>query len=176
MIKAVFTMNGFEYPHIGYTSGRLWNGWATPHFEIDEARAIMKEFNECAEFPMQYDEIYDQFYILDTETTELEVWKGENCQTKEGIKHLYGIGAYAWVWDSVSQANIKSVAQKIEDFLWELDTYEHRDNYNSREELTEEIISQLQDLNTLKQVLIIFYAEELTKEELYNKLKEELKI
>ena len=170
MHKTVFTIDGIAEAYIGYTSGRLWNGWATPHFEIDEARAIMQKFNECAELPMQYDEVYDPFYILDTETTELEVWKGEDCQTKEGIKHLYGIGAYAWVWDSVNEGDLLYLAQTVEDFIFEFDTYEYKDQYDSREAVVETIKGQLQDYNILKQVLVIFYSEEQTEEEMINRL------
>lgn len=176
MYKLVFTTNGFEYPHIGYTSGKLWNGWATPYFEVDEALAIMEEFNKyMPEEFITYDEGNDTFMhkIADDET---EIWKGKNYRTTEGIKHLYGIGAYSWVWEFVTQDDIKSVAQRIEDFLWELDTYEHRDNYESREELVGEIIAQLQDFKTLKQVLNIFYNFSLTEQELFEALGKELRV
>ena len=116
MRKTVFTIGEVADAYIGYTSGRLWNGWATPHFEIEEALRVMQSFNETAEYPMKYDDVYDQFYILDTETTELEAWKGENCITTEGIKHLYGIGAYSWVWDEEHSKPIaECIAELIED-------------------------------------------------------------
>ena len=78
MHKAVFTIGEESKAYIGYTTERKWNGWATPHFELEEAIRVAEEFNKCAEYPMIYDSIYDQFYILDTETEELEKWKGEN--------------------------------------------------------------------------------------------------
>ena len=59
MHKAVFTIGEYPKAYIGYTSGRLWNGWATPAFELAEAKRVAEGFNECAEFPIQYDEIYD---------------------------------------------------------------------------------------------------------------------
>ena len=68
MRKAVFTIGEESKAYIGYTSGKLWNGWATPYFEFEEAKRVAEGFNECAEYPMEYDEVYDQFYILDTET------------------------------------------------------------------------------------------------------------
>ena len=94
MYKKVFTIDGFDHVYIGYTSGRRWNGWATPHFEFAEALEIMHEYNKCSDdILMQYDKVYDQFYILDKESDEFEVWKGKDYNTTEGIKHLYGIGA-----------------------------------------------------------------------------------
>ena len=87
MRKAVFTIGEYPKAYIGYTAGRLWNGWATPYFEKDEAIRVMTDYNECAEYPMQYDEVYDQFYILDTESGELEKWEGIDYPTAEGIKH-----------------------------------------------------------------------------------------
>lgn len=65
MHKNVFTIDGLSYAYIGYTSNKRWNGWATPHFELAEALEVMHDYNECAESLMQYDEVYDQFYILD---------------------------------------------------------------------------------------------------------------
>jgi hypothetical protein len=124
---------------------------------------------------MKYDKDNDTFVhkIADDETEE---WKGRNYLTNEGVKHLYGIGAYSWVWETTTQADIESVAQRIEDFLWELDTYEHRDQYDDREELVEKIIKQLRNLKTLKQVLIALYTEDLTEQELFDKLGKELKV
>ena len=177
MHKLVFTTNGFEYPHIGYTAGKRWNGWATPYFEIDEAIKIMEEFNSYEpEFPITYNEKTDTFSVEEIGGGNGDEWKGVNYQTDEGIKHLYGIGAYSWTWEDTTQKDIYAVAQRIEDFLWELDTYEHRDNYDSREELLKEIINQLQDFKTLKQVLIYLYTEELTEQELFDKLGRELRI
>lgn len=171
MYKKIFTIDGFDYVYIGYTSGRRWNGWATPYFEFAEALEVMHDYNECAdEILMQYDEVYDQFYILDKETAELEVWKGEDYDTTEGIKHLYGIGAYSWVWDDITDYDIENIARAIEDFIWEFDTYEHRDQYDDREELVNAIQKQLQDFSTLKQAIRIFYNDDLTEELKFDKL------
>lgn len=142
MYKKVFTNDGFDYVYIGYTSGRRWNGWATPYFEFAEALEVMHEYNECAdEILIEYDKVYDQFYKLDKDSGELETWKGEDQYTTEGIKHLYGIGAYSWVWDDITDYDIENIAQIIEDFIWEFDTYEHRDQYDDREELIDSIIA-----------------------------------
>lgn len=175
--KNVFVMGDFKYPHIGYTNGDDWNGWATPYFEIDEALAIMQEYNaEDHDFPMVYNKETDTFTIDEMGGFDSYSWKGINCKTEEGIKHLYGIGAYSWIWDDITKDNIYNIAQGIEDFIYEYDTYEYKDNYEDRELIIEEIKNQLKEFKTLKQIIKIFYAEELKSEELYNALREELKI
>ena len=175
MHKMIFTMECFSHPHIGYTLGKRWNGWATPFFEIDEALKLMEEFNQCSEDRMQYDEVYDQFTILHNDG-EFEYWKGKNYNTNEGIKHLYGVGAYSWIWDDITKYDIYAMAQRVEDFLWESDTYEHRDQYDDREDLVEEIAKQMQDLKVCKQVFIVFYDFSLTGEELTEKLGKVLRV
>lgn len=177
MQKALFTIDGFKYPHIGYTEGKRWNGWATPHFEIDEALAVMEEFNACEpEFPILYNEGIDTFTVEEISGGNGDQWKGTNHHTDEGIKHLYSIGAYSWVWELTTEEDIKSVALRIEDFLWEYDTYHYQDECLDRMQTVEEISKQLKDFKVLKQVLIILYNEDLTEEEIYNRLGKELTI
>ena len=170
MHKAVFTIGEYPKAYIGYTSGRLWNGWATPSFEFAEAKRVAEGFNETAEFPMQYDEVYDQIYILDTETSDLETWKGEDIHTKEGIKHLYGIGTYSWVWDKATDQDNNYLAQGIEDFLYEFDTYGYRDIGIDREEMVEAIKNQLKELTVFQQVWEIWHNEDLDQDERFDKL------
>lgn len=145
--KTVFTIGEYPEAYIGYTTGRLWNGWATPHFELDEAMRVMQGFNETAEYPMQYDEVYDQFYILDTETTELEAWKGENCQTTEGMKHLYGIGAACWIWD---EEETEPVAKAIDELFSDYDVAADYD----------EIAEALQNAESLQKALKILRSDD----------------
>ena len=164
MQKAIFTIGEYPKAYIGYTSGRLWNGWATPAFELAEAKRVAEGFNETAENPILYDEVYDQFYILDKESGELEKWEGCEIQTSEGFKHVYDIGAYSWVWDKVGDADIKYLAEAIEDFIYEYDTYEAKDQYSDREEMVEAIKSQLKELTIFQQVYEIWHNEDLTEE------------
>lgn len=176
MHKAVFTIGEYPKAYIGYTSGRTWNGWATPYFELDEAKRVAEGFNECAEFPMQYDKVYDQFYILDTDTTDLETWKGEDIQTTDGTKHIYGIGAYSWVWDEATDQDCKWLAEGIEDFLYEYDTYGYRDVGIDREEMVEAIKNQLKELTVFQQVYEIWHNEELSAEARFEALGGILKL
>lgn len=176
MLKKLFTVDGFAEAYIGYTGGDRWNGWDCPYFEVAEALEIMKEFNKCAEFPMFYDKITDSFCIDNTEDKIFEEWKGTNYETEEGVKHLYGIGANSWVWDAINEGDLLTIAQKVEDFIYEFDTYEYHNNYDNRETVIEEIKAQLKDFNILKQTLGIFYNEDLTKEEIFDGLGGILKI
>lgn len=171
MYKKVFTIDSFDYVYIGYTSGRRWNGWATPHFELAEALEVMHEYNECSdEILIEYDKVYDQFYKLDKDSGELETWKGEDYNTTEGIKHLYGIGAYSWVWDDITDYDIENIALRIEDFIWEFDTYHYQDECIDRMQTVETIQKQLKEFNTLKQAIKIFYNDDLTEELKFEKL------
>ena len=171
MYKKVFTIDGFDHVYIGYTSGRRWNGWATPHFEFAEALEVMHEYNECSdEILMEYDKMYDQFYKLDKDSGELETWKGEYYNTTEGIKHFYGIGAYSWVWDDITDYDIENIALRIEDFIWEFDTYHYQDECIDRMQTVETIQKQLKEFNTLKQAIKIFYNDDLTEELKFEKL------
>lgn len=170
MYKKVFTIDGFDYVYIGYTSGRRWNGWATPYFEFAEALEVMHDYNECTETSMQYDKVYDQFYILDKESDEFEVWKGKDYNTTEGIKYLYGIGAYSMTWDNITDYDIDNIARGIEDFIWEFDTYHYQDECIDRMQTVDSIIAQLKDFNTLKQAIRIFYNDDLTEELKFEKL------
>lgn len=176
MHKAIFTIGECPKAYIGYTSGKLWNGWATPYFEKEEAIRVAEGFNECAEFPMQYDEVYDQFYVLDTETSDLETWKGEDILTNEGIKHLYGIGAYSWVWDEATDRDSNYLAQAIEDFIFEYDTYESKNQYSNREEMVKAIKNQLKELTVFQRIYEIWHNEELSAEAKFEELEKELKI
>ena len=171
MRKFVFTTNNLERPHIGYTLG---DDWATPYFEMDEALAIMKEFNAYEiDNLFRYDKDTDTF-VVEMEDNEIESWKGKNYLTNEGVKHLYGIDA--WPWETVTEQDICAIAQRIEDLLWEFDTYEYRNNYNDREQVVSIITKQLRDFKTLKRVLIALYTEELTEQELFDRLGKELRV
>lgn len=165
--KAVFTIGQYPKAYIGYTNGDNWNGWATPHFTLEEAKRVAEGFNECAEYLMEYDSIYDQFYILDTETKELETWKGIDYVTAEGIKHLYGIGAYCWIWDEAIEQDFLYLAQGIEDFIYE---YEAKELYVDRKELVNNIKIQLKELTTFQQVYEVWHNDDLTEELKYKTL------
>lgn len=153
MRKMIFTTNGFEHPHIGYTRGGDWNGWATPNFEIAEAMAIMGEYNECTGNPMLYEEATDTFRVAETEYTDADEWKGRNCHTEDGLKHLYGIGSYSWTWECINDVDIRNIAQRICEAI---------EDVCSIEIAEDDIIKQLQNLDILKRMIQVLYNEDLT--------------
>ena len=176
MRRAVFTIGEYPKAYIGYTSGARWNGWATPSFEFAEAKQVAEGFNECAEYPIQYDEVYDQFYMLDLENAELVTWKGTDVQTDDGIKHLYDIGAYWWVWEEVTDQDCLYLAQGIEDFIYEYDTYGYRDVGIEREEMVDAITNQLKQLNVFKYVYEVWHNEDLSQDDKFEELSKLLTV
>lgn len=174
MHKAVFTIGDYPKAYIGYTSGRLWNGWATPYFELEEAKRVAVGFDECAINPIFYNEESKAFYTFGTDSIAAEIWKEETIQTEDGIKHLYGIGAYCWVWDEATDQDSNYLAEWVEDFIYEFDTYEANDQYANREEMVEAIKNQLKELTTFQQVYEIWYNEELSASERFEALGKEL--
>ena len=81
-----------------------------------------------------------------------------------------------WVWDEITDYDICNIARAIDDFLWEFDPYEYRDQYDSREELVDLIIAQLKEFKTLKQVIRIFYNDSLPEELKYYRLGRILRV
>ena len=63
-----------------------------------------------------------------------------------------------------------NIARAINNFIWEFNPYEYRDQYDSREELVDLIIAQLKEFKTLKQAIHIFYNDDLTEELKFEKL------
>ena len=177
MKRTIFTIDGIAPAYIGYTNGDLWNGWATPLFEKSEALRVMEDYNKNSESPMFYNEQYDTFYHFGTDTYGGEMWKGEKHRTAEGIKTLYGIGAYCWVWDAVNDNDRRYLAQEIEEFIFYHDTYQYRDEYGiEREQTVETIVEQFKSLETFHKAICIMRAEDLTEELRFEQLGGILKL
>lgn len=174
--KSVFTIEDYPKAYIGYTSPIKWKCWDMPCFELEEAKRVAEEFNECTEHPMEYDPIYDQFYVWDAGNEDYDFVKGEDFLTEDGIKHLYSIGAGNWFWDGITERKCFYLAEAIEDFIYEYDTYEARDLYEFREEMVETIKTQLKDLNKFQKVYEIWHNDDLTEEFKYEALSEVLSV
>ena len=120
---------------------------------------------------MVYDSEKDEFRNRYEEDEEPYIWKGEDIQTEDGIKHLYGIGAYCWIWDAVNDGDRRYIAQQIDELLYEHDTYNYWDGSDAiREQVVNTIMEQLQDLDVFHKVIYIMKDEELTEEARYEKL------
>lgn len=171
MTKAVFTLDGHEPAYLGYTTGELWNGWATPHFPLDEAFKVMNEcnkYNECA--PIRFNDRLDVFIYYDESIEDYVVWEGNNCATEDGIKRLYHIGAYAWVWDRIT--NPLYIAQDVEEFLYYYYYQMFWHEYSHyRQEIVDELAHQLKDLEKLQKTINIMRKEFPDKTARFNQLK-----
>lgn len=172
MKRTIFTIDGVAQAYIGYTDGDDWNGFETPYFEVAEALDIMAKYNQLGiDEQMQYDEDRDEFFVYEEALEEFTIWKGKNLVTEDGIKHLYGIGAYYWMWDSMGATKHREVAQQVEEFIYYHDTYNYWDEYDTRrEDVVTKITEQFQDLNTFHKAICIMRREDLKAEEIVEAL------
>ena len=173
MRKSVFYIdNGPAY--IGYTNGDLWNGWATPYFTLEEAQKIQAEFSQGVNYPMLYDVTKDEFRIQ-YDDDEPYIWKGEDIETVDGIKHLYGIGAYSHIWDEFDNHDKQYLAQEVDEFLREYDEYAYED-YHGNRDVVKIIIGKFADIDIIVQTHTIMNDESLDEDDKYVKLDEVLKL
>lgn len=174
MRKSAFALCDDHNAYIGYTNGYLWNGWATPYFTLEEAQRLQADYNQNAEFPIFYDVTKDEFFYKPSADEEPYVWEGEDVQTPDGIKRLYGIGAYSHMWDELGKGSKRSLAQQINDFLYDYDTYSYEDEYDDADEVIEEIIVQLANLHTFVKAYEIMNNDWYGADQIYTKLGEVL--
>jgi hypothetical protein len=176
MRKSIFAIDASPNAYIGYTSGRLWNGWATPYFTFEEAQKLQAEFSEGANSPMLYDVMKDEFRLKYEDDDEPYIWEGEDIQTVDGIKHLYGIGAYSHIWDELDDNIKRSLAQQIHDFLEDYDTYEYRDTVGDEDEFIDNILVDFMHLATFVKAYEVMNNDAYGSDEIYTKLTELLNI
>lgn len=171
--KTILTIDGFDQAYLGYyLPNRNWNGWEFAHFERHEAIKVAEDFNKVnLDFPMTYDPIYDQFYTWDEANEDYYIIKGANYETNEGIKHLYSIGSGYWRWDRITESQIHSIAQQIEEFLYYHVMYHCYDEDSpKREAMVESLVKQFADLETLAEAINIFWDEGIETNEKYIQL------
>lgn len=85
----------------GYSYDESWNGWFVPYGTKETVENIAKEF----EFKkVRYDENKDDYYFWNEDEEEEECFAvGEgDCQTEDGIQHIYRIGD-GWIWSEVKE-------------------------------------------------------------------------
>ena len=111
MRKTRFGNDSNEEEFVGYTTGALWNGWATPYFTKEVADEIVRIQNQgYTDWGMDRNEYYavynaekDQYEFHNPDLDWPDVFEGEDCETVDGVLHLYGIGAYCWIWDEIEE-------------------------------------------------------------------------
>lgn len=75
-----------------------------------------------------------------------------------------------------TKKDIEAIARRIDDFIYEYDTYGYRDVGIDREEMVQEIINQLHSSDILCQVCNILDNYDLTEELRFEALREVLQI
>lgn len=106
--RADFTLdamvkNGYVGPLKGWTTGELWNGWAVPYFEYEEAERVVEEV-AAAELQGRYDRDRDAFVFVNENEQEQE-YAAESIDTPQGQRKAYPIGAREWIWDFAEPEN-----------------------------------------------------------------------
>lgn len=174
MKKALFQIESSPM-YIGYTDGTRWNGWATPFFTFEEAQKIQSDWNAEGESQMLYDIDKDAFCVQ-YDDDDPYIWKGEDVQTEDGIKHLYGIGAYSHIWDKVGQEEKRYLAYQVNDFIMDYDPYEYRDAFDDEDEAFEAIISNFDDLEIFAETQRIINNITLSSDQIFSGLSKILDI
>lgn len=94
--RALFEIEGVDAQFTGWSDGRVWNGWAMPHFEFPEAGKIIAA---VAPSTGRYDAALDAFVTV-TSDDELETWPAEIIALPDGgTVKVYPVGAGSWIWD-----------------------------------------------------------------------------
>ena len=174
MRKALFQINDGPV-YIGYTNGDRWNGWATPYFTLEEAQKVQADFSQGVDFPMLYDMNKDEFRIK-YDDDEPYIWEGEDIETVDGIKHLYGIGAYSHIWDELGEEDKRYLAQTINEFLFEFDSHNYRNNVDDEDDFIDALIEQFADINIFAKAHAIMNNAWYGADQIYTKLGELLNI
>ena len=175
MKKALFQIN--EGPiYMGYTSGARWNGWATPYFTLEEAQKLQAEWNIGEDLSILYDVTKDAFVCKYEDDDEPYVWEGEDIQTEDGIKHLYGIGAYSHIWDDLGDEDKRYLAQTISEFLFDFDSHKYEDQYGYQDEMIDAIIPQFANIDTFAEAHIIMNTAWYGADQIHTKLTKLLNI
>jgi len=89
----------------GWTDGSLWNGWACPAFEKQEADRLAAHLRSVG-CVAEFDAAKDAFTIREFDGADLydpEEYEGLDIETPEGTKRVYAIGAYSWVWQETKR-------------------------------------------------------------------------
>lgn len=107
MRKTRFEICDDERNYEGYTDGRLWNGWECPWFTKEVTEQIMRDLNSDG-VETEYDAATDSYIIQVENCDQPDVFEGYDVETEDGIKHLYPIGAWCWIWDETREEYVPS--------------------------------------------------------------------
>ena len=99
--KARFSLDGLnDIEFEGWTADRLWNGWAMPCFEMQQAMELAGLLEE----QLRYDPAQDAF--IGSSGDEEEIWPCQLIDLPDGGQvKVYAIGAGSWMWDTVEEGS-----------------------------------------------------------------------
>jgi len=104
----------------GWTDGKLWNGWACPLFERDEANRYVELHNKLraeqhvapewvdimwSDYP--YPGVicergdYEEGSVEEAEGLQDIHYEALTISTPEGPKEVWALGMYSWTWEEV---------------------------------------------------------------------------
>ena len=102
----VFTVDGLGQ-YVGYGNMEFYHRGYAPYFDKETCFRIMEDYLTAYkkyvaenEVGMGYCASADVFFHFDPNGDISELWRGEDVETVDGIKHLYPFGA-EWMWDTV---------------------------------------------------------------------------
>jgi hypothetical protein len=101
--SAEFYAEWIEKAYVGWTTGERWNGWATPHFEFDEAMRYARDAGNT-----RYDRLGHAFI------TDIEGWDEPEIDQAlvitvpdRGRLTVYPIGSGSWTWSEVKRVELE---------------------------------------------------------------------
>ena len=109
--RGIFVLAESEERFVGWTDGRLWNGWEMPHFTRANADLLMALWNAageklaedpkaCLQSVMSYDAERDAYIVTFPEDEQAtETFEIENILVDGEYVRVYAIGAGSWTWD-----------------------------------------------------------------------------
>lgn len=93
----------------GWTDGELWNGWATPVFEYEEARRMMDVHNKMEPLDPEdtpqawYEGDKDRFCFIEMGADrEVEYYAAYKQEAEGEVRKLHGVGTWYWTWEEYS--------------------------------------------------------------------------
>jgi len=127
VVQRLFSINDGDVFQ-GWTRGETWNGWACPRFERDAALRIVASMNDELPDTMAYDDATMVItYIPDGDLDAKDEWLPELLETAEGPRFVYAIGAWAWVWDDVTDDHQPEPDKDMDG------TFYHRPDFDTRD-------------------------------------------